>query len=45
MEVRIIALDNWRSEDLLPNSIEEFLAFRDAADALARTCEKVIVTC
>ncbi|XP_050510291.1 tyrosine-protein phosphatase 69D-like isoform X2 [Diabrotica virgifera virgifera] len=43
--VNIIALDNWRHEDLLPNSIEEFLAFKDAAEALSRTSESILVMC
>ncbi|CAG9838351.1 unnamed protein product [Diabrotica balteata] len=43
--VNIIALDNWRHEDLLPNSIEEFLAFKDAAEALSRTSESIVVMC
>ncbi|CAG9859658.1 unnamed protein product [Phyllotreta striolata] len=44
-EVTILALNTWSSKDSLPNSIEEFLTFRDASDILARPAEHVIVTC
>ncbi|XP_056638630.1 receptor-type tyrosine-protein phosphatase delta-like [Diorhabda sublineata] len=43
--VNILAMDNWKPQDLLPNSIEEFLTYMDAGDALSRLSENVIVTC
>nr|XP_023011994.1 receptor-type tyrosine-protein phosphatase F-like [Leptinotarsa decemlineata] len=43
--VDIIEINNWASNALCPNSIEEFLSFIDAAEAISRKSERVIVTC
>ncbi|KAG5885352.1 hypothetical protein JTB14_035157 [Gonioctena quinquepunctata] len=43
--VNIIEMSDWNSNELLPNKIEEFLAFIDAAEAMSRNSQQVIVTC
>ncbi|CAH1155542.1 unnamed protein product [Phaedon cochleariae] len=43
--VDIISMKGWKPGQLLPINMEEFLVFRDAADAISRNSKNVIVTC
>lgn len=45
MEINIIAMHNWMHNELLPNSIENFLLFWEECDILSRKCDSIIVTC
>ncbi|KAJ8925506.1 hypothetical protein NQ315_009345, partial [Exocentrus adspersus] len=43
--INVLAMNDWKPKDMIPNSIQKFLLFLEECDILSRQSNTIIVTC